>query len=185
MWTLVFLATHDKQRRDHFRGTAAHNTVTIDGQDQCIFWGAFRVAYPPKVRLLEWSEDHAVGEHEGYCRLRQPVLHRRCIKKIGLHEWELFDHFEGKGEHDFALALQFAPGARAEINGLNSEVRWSDNVSLRVTCPSPPPKAAVRIEQGWVSPGWNLKDEAPRYVLWWRAKVAVENRLILKISTER
>ena len=156
--------------------------MTIDNNDQCVFWGPFRVAYPPKARLLEWSENHVVGEHEGYCRLKKPVLHRRRIDRKASGEWELTDHFDGSGDHDFALNLQFSVGAKVELSGLNSEVRWPDGVCLQVSCPSPPSGAAATIERGWVSSGWNLKDEAPRYVLRWHAKVPLENRLVLKVK---
>lgn len=173
---------HDKPWRDHFRSTMAHNTVTIDNQDQCVFWGPFRVAYPPKARLLEWSENHVTGEHEGYCRLSKPVIHRRRIERRTTSEWEVVDQFEGRGEHDFALPLQLAPGAKAEVSGVNGEARWPDQVGLEIIPVSPPAGSNACIETGWVSPGWNLKEEAPRYVLRWKSKVPVETKLILKVK---
>ena len=173
---------HNKFWRDHFRNTMAHNTVAIDNQDQCVFWGPFRVAYPPKVRLLESSDNHVVGEHEGYTRLSKPVIHRRRIERRTTNEWEILDQFEGRGEHEFALNLQFAPGANAQVSGVNGEARWPDGTSLQVICATPPEKALACIEPGWVSPGWNLKEEAPKYVLHWRSKVPTETRVILKIK---
>jgi hypothetical protein len=175
---------HDTEWRDYFRGTSAHNTVTVDNNDQCVFWGPFRVAYPPKARLLEWSENHVVGEHEGYRRLKRPVIHRRRIERKASGEWELTDYFDGSGDHDFALSLQFSIGAKVELSGSNGEIRWPDGVCLQVDCPSPPPGATATIERGWVSPGWNLKDEAPRYVHRWHARAPLENRLILKVSNQ-
>ena len=174
---------HIKFWRDHFRNTMAHNTVAVDNQDQCVFWGPFRVAYPPKVRLLESSDNHVVGEHEGYTRFSKPVIHRRRIERRATSEWEILDQFEGRGEHEFALNLQFAPGANAQVSGVNGKVRWSDGTSLQIICVTPPEKALACIEQGWVSPGWNLKEEAPKYVLHWRSEVPTENRMILKIKT--
>jgi hypothetical protein len=173
---------HDTTWRDYFRSMAVHNTVTIDNTDPCVFWGSFRVAYPPRARLLEWSENQVVGEHEGYRRLKSPVLHRRKIQRNTSGEWELVDYFTGSGEHDFALNLQFAPGAKAGMSSLNSEVRWPDGICLEVSCPSPPSGASATIEQGWVSPGWNQKEESPRYILRWRSKVPLETRLILRIK---
>jgi uncharacterized heparinase superfamily protein len=174
---------HDKVWRDHFRSTIAHNTVAIDNQDQCVFCGPFRVAYPPKVRLLEWSENHVVGEHEGYSRFSKPVIHRRRIEKLSVNEWEILDQFEGRGEHEFALTLQLAPRAEAEIDGgFNALVRWPDKVSLEIIPVSPRVGSESYIEKGWVSQGWNLKEEAPRYVLRWKSTVPVENRLILKVN---
>jgi hypothetical protein len=175
---------HDSSWRDHFRSTRAHNTVAIDGQDQCVFWGPFRVAYPPPARLLDWSEDFVAGEHEGYGRLRDPVVHRRCIREISTGEWEIKDSFLGRGDHDFLFNLQLAPGGHGEVTGLNGEIRWPEGIVLRVTCLSSPPKATAGIEPGWVSPGWNLKEEAPRYVLRWKGRVPLDTRMILKATKE-
>ncbi len=86
---------HDLKWRDYFRSMSVHNTVTIDKTDPCVFWGPFRVAYPPRARLLEWSENHVMGEHEGYRRLKKPVLHRRKIERKASGEWELVDDFTG------------------------------------------------------------------------------------------
>jgi len=152
---------HNKFWRDHFRNTMAHNTVTVDNQDQCVFWGPFRVAYPPKARLLESSDNHVVGEHEGYTRFSRPVIHRRRIERWTTSEWEILDQFEGRGEHEFSLNLQFAPGANAQVSGVNGEARWPDGNSLQVNCVTPPEKALACIEPGWVSPGWNLKEKRP------------------------
>jgi hypothetical protein len=173
---------HDRQWRDHFRSTRAHNTVAVDGLDQCVFWGPFRVAYPPEARLLEWSEKGAVGEHEGYRRLKNPLLHRRSIEKKGKGEWELWDHFTGRGEHEFTCSLQFAPGAQGQVNGLNGEIRWPEGIALKVICRSASAKAVARIEPGWVSSGWNLKQEAPRYTLHWKGQAPLENRMLIEVT---
>jgi hypothetical protein len=171
---------HDKSWRDYFRSTRAHNTVCIDDQDQCVFWGAFRVAYPPKVRLLGWSDNHVEGEHQGYCRLNDPVVHRRLITRRGKGHWELLDRFEGRGVHEFTLSLQLASEARVEQHGVcDATVHWPE-LTLRISVPSPSPEMHAAVEPGWVSPGWNLKTPAPRYVLQWKAKVPCVNRLTLK-----
>jgi len=173
---------HEKPWRDHFRSTRAHNTVGVDGQDQCVFWGAFRAAYPPKVRLLGWSDEHVEGEHEGYLRLKNPVVHRRLIRRRGKGHWELLDHFEGRGVHEFALSLQLAPEARVERHGVtDATVRWP-GLSLRISVPSPSPEMHASVEPGWVSPGWNLKTPAPRYVLQWKSEVPGKNCLMLKLE---
>jgi hypothetical protein len=172
---------HDKQWRDYFRGTKAHNTVSIDDEDQCVFWGAFRVAYPPKVRLIDWSETHVEGEHEGYSRLRHPVIHRRRIERRELDEWEIGDHFHGKGEHDFILTLQLSPGAEAIHEGKESLVKWPDGIGLQISVVSLKADYKVAFEESWVSPGWNIKDKAMRYVLKWRSNLPAESHLVLKI----
>jgi hypothetical protein len=48
--------------RDRFRGTAAHNTLCLDGRDQSQIAGPFNWSSHAKARLLgDWT-----GEHDGY-----------------------------------------------------------------------------------------------------------------------
>jgi uncharacterized heparinase superfamily protein len=69
------------QERQRQRGTAAHNTLVIDGQDSSEVWGGFRVARRAHVRSLNCAitSDGARVEasHDGYLRLPGRNLHRR------------------------------------------------------------------------------------------------------------
>lgn len=70
------------------RSTRAHNTVEIDGQDQCELWGTFRVARRGYPRDITWDADDdgftLCGWHDGYTRLRGRPVHQRKI------EWKSF-----------------------------------------------------------------------------------------------
>ena len=73
----------DAMRR-YCRSTRAHNTVEIDGEDQCEFWAAFRVARRGRPRDVAWREE---GEgfsleawHDGYERLPGRPRHRRRFR---------------------------------------------------------------------------------------------------------
>ena len=61
------------------RGTAAHNTVTIDGEDSSEVWGGFRVARRARPIDLEINaNDKFIGcAHDGYSRLPGKPTHRR------------------------------------------------------------------------------------------------------------
>lgn len=65
------------------RGTAAHNTVTIDGQDSSEVWSSFRVARrarPADVTVTSGSGGlHVSGSHDGYKRLKGVVQHKRSF----------------------------------------------------------------------------------------------------------
>jgi uncharacterized heparinase superfamily protein len=67
--------------RQRQRGTAAHNTLVIDGENSSEVWAGFRVARRARARLLgvheEGSQIRVAGEHDGYRRLRGKNLHRR------------------------------------------------------------------------------------------------------------
>jgi Heparinase II/III-like protein/Heparinase II/III N-terminus len=107
--------------RDYFRGTSAHNTIRIDGQDQSVAGGPFLWLRHATARC-EASVSDAVNDrlsatHDGYSRLADPVIHRRTLHYdksaavlrvedelvcAGTHRVEQFWHFAA----DCAVRLQ-------------------------------------------------------------------------------
>ncbi len=69
------------------RSTAAHNTLTIDGENSSEVWGGFRVARRAYPRSLKISEDYNSIQvscaHDGFKRLPGQPIHRR--------RWQLED----------------------------------------------------------------------------------------------
>jgi len=97
--------------RARFRGTAAHNTITVAGRDQCDLWGAFRAAHLPRVRRLATEPSReavkVVAEHDGYRRLG--VVHRRTFLWIPGSGLVVLDRLVGAGRAAVSR-LHFAPG---------------------------------------------------------------------------
>jgi hypothetical protein len=101
--------------RSYEVGTAAHNTLRIDGFDQSEMWGAFRVARRAKtfhVRTDQYSFVEAA--HDGYCRLDSKVIHRRRID-IARQIVIVRDFLEGEGDHHVEIFFHLAPGATPGI----------------------------------------------------------------------
>lgn len=93
--------------RRYFKGTRAHNTVTIDGLDQAFqetgfIWGR------PYESVLEKSEEKG-GEifiqasHNGYSALKEPVIHKRTLLYFNKTGFVVKDVFSGEGLHTFEL----------------------------------------------------------------------------------
>jgi len=97
--------------RDHLRGTAAHNTVVVDGQDQSEVWGSFRVGRRARVHLDHWSADERVGtlvgHHDGYARLG--VRHERRIDAVVGVGWRVMDALYGRGRHTAVTRYRLHP----------------------------------------------------------------------------
>jgi uncharacterized heparinase superfamily protein len=84
---LVDTGVHDYEPgelRAVSRSTRAHNTVELDGQDQCEFWAAFRVARRGRPRDVAFEP---IGGgfrldawHDGYERLPARARHRRWFR---------------------------------------------------------------------------------------------------------
>lgn len=80
-------STYEKDdERQRQRGTAAHNTVTVNGENSSEVWGGFRVARRARPFGLEVGESTdevllVACAHDGYRRLSGQPVHRR--------EWRL------------------------------------------------------------------------------------------------
>jgi hypothetical protein len=100
--------------RDAFRGTAAHNTLQVDGLSQASPDGPFAWGSLPQVRLDRWvtgeTFDLFAGSHRGYCRLTDPVVHRRWVFHLKPGFWFVRDLAEGSEVHQLDLFWHFAPG---------------------------------------------------------------------------
>jgi len=150
----------DSPWRHYFRGTAAHNTVRLDGQDQSVSGGAFMWLHKARVRTLEYRsndrEEVLVAEHDGFRRLKQPVLHRREIRlDKQSSRITVVDHLIGAGSHDVEWFWHFA-----ETNAVSSErdcvVVRDAGYELEMRFPGREPAIDVRRGQrapmgGWIS----------------------------------
>lgn len=112
--------------RDNERGTAAHSTVEIDGQNSSEVWAGFRVArraYPFDVTFKRDGATVIVdAAHDGYKRLTgRPVHRRRWI--LGENSFEVIDRIEGRFAEAVAL-IHFHPDVRIEAEGLWGGLSW-------------------------------------------------------------
>ncbi|MCK8827690.1 heparinase II/III family protein [Natroniella acetigena] len=99
------------ESRNEFRSTKAHNTVTIDNLDQSEVWSKFRVAKRAKAKEKKWiNKDNIViiqGEHDGYKRLKDSVIHERTICFVNNEYWIIVDRLFGKAIHYIESNLHF------------------------------------------------------------------------------
>jgi uncharacterized heparinase superfamily protein len=120
--------TYAGPERDAYRGTAAHNTVAVDGRDQCTFWGPFRAAHLPTVEgpELELLADGVAvvrGRHDGYARSGgDHVIHERTWCWLEDDGIVVVDRLLARDSHRVASRLHLAPGVDAdagEVGGLS------------------------------------------------------------------
>ncbi|HWR53610.1 MAG TPA: alginate lyase family protein [Bryobacteraceae bacterium] len=74
----TFTYVGDPTERDRFRGSAAHNTIRIDGRDQAEAAGPFRWNGRPEVRVLQWSTSASEDMLEAECHYDN-FTHRRRV----------------------------------------------------------------------------------------------------------
>ncbi len=87
------------------RGTAAHNTVEVNGENSSEVWSGFRVArraYPMGLEVVERKNSFSVTcAHNGYMRLPGRPVHKRTWV---LSQGGLFVRDRIEGEFKFAIA---------------------------------------------------------------------------------
>lgn len=165
-----YVYTASREWRNRFRGTAFHSTPQLDGEE------LNRIPHPDHLWSLEYDARPAIerwessstrvllrASHSGYERLAEPV---RVVRTFALdpdaHVLAIADELLGEGEHEVRVPFQLAPGvepasvesgrAELEASGRRFVLAWSDGWS-------------GKLEEGWVSPSYGVKQAAPRLVL--------------------
>lgn len=149
------------RHRQYFKGTPAHNTVTVDGQDQARQLTSFIWDKPYASGATVREEGGATrieAWNDGYERLASPVRHSRTflVAEDGLR---ISDVFSGRGRHVFELHLHLHPEVRVEREG-NSLVVERGGVTLDVRFEGVASLEVVRGQEepllGWYSPAYGL-----------------------------
>jgi len=171
----AFVYAKDPAFRDHFRGTAAHSTVTVDGLGQAEPKGPFGWRLRPAAHLRRFEStpgfDFADASHEAYTRLPDPVVHRRrvvFVKATGY--WVIVDDLAGSAEHRIEQRFQFGEVklTAASDSWIRAEGRRGRGLLTRAFAARP---MSARIESGslsplagWVSPNYGQRIAAPALV---------------------
>lgn len=146
----------DPEWRDWFRGSAAHNTVRVDGRDQGVPAGPFRWAKRPVVRMKESffgaEKDYieAVCEYGGIRHIRKILFQKPRLLLIldeihaeGEHEVEQFWHLAEPGLALSPRSFRIGKSAVLALAGF-------DTIEL-----------SQGGQHGWRSPAPGLKLPAP------------------------
>jgi Heparinase II/III-like protein/Heparinase II/III N-terminus len=91
--------------------TAFHNTATVDSLDQMERVGKFLWLPWLKSKVTQKYDSTEVsyfeGEHDGYQRLKAPVIHRRGVIRIGEESWIVLDKLSSVESHNYRLHWLF------------------------------------------------------------------------------
>lgn len=90
----------DPALRNAFRGSAAHNTVRVDGRDQAVPVGPFWWGNPPDVSVISWETNDTEDSLIGQCKYGD-ILHRRLVRFVKPNLLFVLDYLNGSsGEHE-------------------------------------------------------------------------------------
>jgi hypothetical protein len=166
--------------RQYFRGTSAHNTLRVDGEDQSVQGGNFLWLRKANAGCSLWlssaEKDCFEGWHDGYMRLADPVKHRRSIE---LHKSArrivVEDTLEMAEDHQVELFFH-CHEASAIVAQDDGFVVRRGAASLRILLPVFPGgktrvyRGSLAPLAGWVSRSFDSREPAPTIA--WSARPA-------------
>jgi len=174
-----------RQWRDYFRSTAAHNTVQVDGLDQSEIGGNFMwLRKASAVALAHQGAQFFEGKQDGYMRLRDPVMHRRIVRfDSKRNAVKVEDILECFSEHEVALHWHFAEGCHAETVGQTLHIAKRDK-GLDMTCHfGEGPQlycASTAPTAGWISRSFDRKDGITTAL--WRGTIRGTTTIVTEIA---
>ena len=182
----------DPAWRRYFRSTRAHNTVGIDGEDQSQQAGNFMWTDHARARCIEFeagaSRQRFVGEHHGYERLEDPVVHRReIVYEADRHAIEVSDLLRCAGEHRAVRAWHFSEQCQVERHGAGLRiVNGHAQVFLEPLEPLERVefhRGGTALQGGWVSRSFGSKQ--PATTVLWCSRISGDTVLRTRITYTR
>lgn len=165
---------------DYFRSARGHNLLLVDGQDQCVLTTTWAMRERARPREVAWrfspDADYVTGAHDGYRRLRPPVLHRRSLLLLRRERRVIIrDDLEGDGDHAVEALFHAMPAVRVlqvDRTGSWKLIGRRASVSMTVLAESLrqgqplPLTARVAIGEtnpidGWYADDYGVKEPAP------------------------
>lgn len=165
--------------REHFRSSAAHNTITIDHRSQATPQGPFGWQTRPAVTIRDWRDGDAmrmiVAEHSA----SPGVIHRRSVFAVADGPFLIVDELLGDAVHHFQLTFQFAP-MPVTLAGQAAIAKTPGGRSLRLEPHSTTPLDVTLAEgcitpiRGWVSSDYGRRTAAPAVIYSATAQLPVQ-----------
>lgn len=135
--------------RDYFKGTAAHNTVLVDGRDQ---------ARHAAGEVVDWFAspgfDFVAGRHHAYSGLEV----RREVYFLKPDYWIFLDRITGTGDHSYDLNFHLDSAFLGHVT-LDAEENAAVTPRFAVVCADS--AAGAELHSGWVSNHYGSKAKAP------------------------
>ena len=147
--------------RAYFRSTRAHNTIVVDGVDQSVQLGSFLWGERANGRCVAWqtsaTSSLVTGEHDGYRRLDDPVIHQRTVELDSASRALIIrDDIRCGASHDIEVVFHFGSCCRPVAE---STCDWKVDVDGRTVRMALDPRLRTSLIRGGDVPvgGWQSR----------------------------
>lgn len=164
--------------RRYFRSTRAHNTVTLDGEDQSVQLGSFLWGRRAAARLIRWTPRPGggivEGQHDGYAAEGAGAICRRALDlDRASRTLTIADEIVAEGPHDVAVFFHLSEQCDIRQKGHRISIDCGPGravLSLDDRLAVSTSKGAGVDAGGWVSRGYHRK--APAWTICGRVRSA-------------
>jgi len=152
--------------RVRFRGTAAHNTVLVDGRNQTRYeWKKtrFKIVGPePDRAVAEFVSKPGLDYLRGTAASHEYlVTHERTILFINGEYWVILDVLRAQEDHRYDLLFHLSPAAQGQVSLSCSQNTLSIHSPQLLLAQPVVPTVRPTIEEGFVSTSYGTKTCAP------------------------
>ena len=139
--------------RDHFRLTAAHNTVKVDDSEQALADTYFNWRQIPEAHCVNWTGNRVKAtmtcvDHVGFTRdLSHPQP----------GTWNLTDEFTGKDPHSLEWFFHFSPDLELELNVDGHKLTVIRNGGPFLIMRLPENGLRFQVRDSWYSEQYGIK----------------------------
>lgn len=152
----------DVDWRRYFKGTACHNTIQVDGQDQMHYAHGRPSGVEPQADVLRYVSTPGFDLVHG--RVRSPeysVVHERIILFVMQEYWLVIDLLQAEDVHTYAQYFHLTPRALHKTNVERTQeanaVIAPHLLIVQPACED----AQATIVDGYVSPEYGVREPAP------------------------
>jgi uncharacterized heparinase superfamily protein len=183
----TFVYHTEPEWRRYFRGTSAHNTVVIDGEDQSTQAGPFLWSDRARTTTQSWtitdSGARLVASHDGYAR--RGVIHQRHLE-LQENKLIIVDQLQGSGTHQITLCFHTAPECQVAKDSDSALTVSRGHISLRLRLPEKLQVELVRGAKtaGWYSPRFGVKEETVSILVHGRGSIPASLKTTVEVFHE-
>ncbi|MGD0192703.1 MAG: alginate lyase family protein [Rhizomicrobium sp.] len=141
----TYLYHSGRKWRDYFRGTVAHNTLSIDQANQSRIAGPFNWSRHALASIVERSEYSITAEHDGFVR-RHDVRHRRTVSVDESGSVLIDDSLAGRrvsSDIKWSIRFMLAPDVRLKQEDAVTTLITPRGRTLRIALDDGPPMLSV------------------------------------------
>lgn len=130
------------EMREYARSTPAHNTISVDDEEQSEVWGEFRVGRRAEVLSADIKQQGQqvvfTGEYQGFPAVNGQMVHRRTIdtlieKNDTIQSIRVVDRISGGGAHKLTSFIHLHPEISVlELTNNRIILKAKNNLTLKL-----------------------------------------------------